>query len=40
VEQVDNQVDCAPAGRRGKDHRQPCPSTTTSTGTGSGGGGN
>ena len=33
VEQVDNQVDCTPAGRRGKGHRSPCPSTTATTST-------
>ncbi len=31
VEQVDSQVDCAPAGRRGRGRREPCPSTTTTT---------
>jgi hypothetical protein len=44
VQPVDNQVDCAQTGKRGKGHRTPCPSTTattsaTSNGSGSGGGG-
>lgn len=47
VEQVDSQVDCARAGRRGRDRREPCSSTTTTdtgttpttTGDGRGGGG-
>ena len=38
VEQVDNQVDCVPAGKKGKGQREPCPSTTTLTGDGPGGG--
>lgn len=40
VEQVDGQVDCAPAGKRGKGQREPCPSTTTSTAAGARGGNN
>ena len=38
VQQVDNQVDCTPAGKRGKGKREPCPSTTSSTGAPGGGG--
>jgi hypothetical protein len=41
VQQVDNQVDCTSAGKRGKGKREPCPSSTTSsTGVAPGGGGN
>ncbi|MDQ1567020.1 MAG: hypothetical protein QOF96_1900 [Actinomycetota bacterium] len=44
VQPVDNQVDCAQTGKRGKGHRTPCPSTTATTsatpnGNWSGGGG-
>jgi len=39
VQQVDNQVDCTSAGKRGKGKREPCPSTTSSTGETPGGGG-
>ena len=38
VEQVDNQVDCRPAGKPGKGKREPCPSTTASTPEPPGGG--
>ena len=37
VEQVDNQVDCRPAGKPGKGKREPCPSTTASTAEAPGG---
>lgn len=43
VEEVDNQVDCTPADKKGKGRREPCPSTTTATtepGGGRGGGQN
>jgi hypothetical protein len=36
VQQVDNQVDCAQTGKRGKGHRTPCPSTTTTSATSNG----
>jgi hypothetical protein len=31
VEQVDGDVDCAPAGKRGKGKREACPPTTTTS---------
>lgn len=34
VEQVDGEVDCAPAGKKGKGKREPCPPTTTTDGAG------
>jgi hypothetical protein len=39
TQQVDGQVDCSSAGKRGNGKREPCPSTTTSTGETPGGGG-
>jgi hypothetical protein len=39
TQQVDGQVDCSSAGKRGNGKRGPCPSTTTSTGETPGGGG-
>ena len=35
IEPVDNQVDCAPAGKHARGQRSPCPSTTTATAEGS-----
>ena len=35
IQPVDNQVDCAPAGKHARGQRSPCPSTTTSAADGS-----
>jgi hypothetical protein len=40
VQQVDNQVDCRSAGKRGKGQREPCPSSPSSTTEAPGGGRN